>query len=116
MSEVFNVDEMAGNYKPVEIEFRGVRYELGSTVQQLILCTEMFSGGDSVGAGEIFSKLPALLRTLNPELEPIIKDAPFTAGEELALVNVVTEVLSRFTAMTKSAETARRGDSPVDGS
>ncbi len=101
MPELFDIDAEVEAYQPVRIKFRGKEYGLGETTMQVLLAMEVMQG-DEIGTMQLVQNLPAILRTMCPELEATLKEQPLVQAEEVALLKPVTAVMNSFTALTKS--------------
>lgn len=101
MPELFDIDAEVAAYEPVRIKFRGKEYVLGKTTMAVLLAMEVIEG-DEIGTKQLVQNLPAVLRTLCPELDAVLKKKALVQAEEVALLKPVTAVMSGFTALTKS--------------
>lgn len=107
VSDLFDVDARAASFKPVVIKFRGTERVLGATALSLIQATSIYSTQaraegetDSVFAVRL---VKPILRALSPELSAELDARDLEAGEELALLPVLTEVVKRLGAVRFSA-------------
>lgn len=96
-TDLFDIDAQAAAYVPVRVKLRGKVHTLGDTAMQLLQLSELsavFSGED-VGVQTILEQVRPLMKILAPEAPEDL-----TTAEELALLPALTEVLTRFSAMT----------------
>jgi hypothetical protein len=96
MSQVYDIDAAAGSYQPVTIKLRAQEYVLGETVQQLMTMSSLLNSvKDESGQVEVSAHIVEILATLAPQAPQNL-----TAGEQIALVRPITEVLTRFNALS----------------
>lgn len=103
MPQLFDIDAQAEAFEPVHIKFRGQEHVLGETVMSVLLAMDVVDG-DSIDTKQLMANLPAILRTLCPNLEGVLKEKPLVQAEEVALLKPVIAVLKGFAALTKSDE------------
>jgi hypothetical protein len=107
----FNVDEMGSEFQPVDIIFRGQEYVLGGNALGLLSACEMHSTiEDKDGMQYLIAflgMLPELLASMCPELE---LEYGLETGEQMAMVQVVTEVLGRVSRLTFQTEEGEGDD------
>lgn len=103
--EVFDIDEQAGAFQPVKVKLRGEVYTLGATALSLMNAAELGSD-DEDGEQHMLAKLRPMLAELCPEMPT----QDLTAGEEVALMRAVTEVMRRVGRLTFRAEDGEGGD------
>ncbi len=101
MPNLFDIDAEVAAYQPIHIKFRGQEYVLGATTMQVLLAMEVIQA-DEIGTKQLVENLPAILRTMCPKLDPVLKDKALSQAEEVALLKPVTAVMNSFTALTKS--------------
>lgn len=92
-SSVYDVDAVAAEMQSARVRFRGQEYEVGRSAYGIVTAPSII--GDVTEVGAVLQKLPELLQVLAPELFAVLEGAPLTAGEEFALLKVVTEVMNR---------------------
>jgi hypothetical protein len=116
---MFDIDELAGDFEPVEIRFRGQEYVLGASVIQLLNAAVGFK--DSAGrlkenasaedqALAVFEVLRPTLRALSPELAKVIAERDLTPPEEAALLKPVTQAVQLLSRLSFRAEEPDTGD------
>lgn len=92
---VFDIDAAGGQFEPVVVKFRGEHYRLGEDALGVMEACEMHAtlagDGAEITSTQLIEALPAMLRAVCPTL-PI---DGLRTGEQLALVQAVTEVLRR---------------------
>lgn len=109
--KVFDVDAQSSAYQPVEVKFRGKQYQLGRDTAGLLYAAEAYNAvpdplqtpqgqaptpEQSASQTEYVTKLVEILPSVLTALNGDFPTDDLTAGEESALLNVVTEVLSRM--------------------
>lgn len=104
--EVFDIDEQAGAFQPVKVKLRGEVYTLGATALSLMNAAELGSDDDDEDGEHMLAKLRPMLAELCPEMPT----QDLTAGEEVALMRAVTEVMRRVGRLTFRAEDGEGGD------
>lgn len=96
---VFDLDAEAATFQPIEVTYHGAKYHFGRSALGLLSALQVDVTGIQRREGEeaqayvmrLLGMLPEMVRLLCPEFPA----APWGAQEELALLKVVTEVLSR---------------------
>lgn len=109
----FNIDEMKGDFEPVEIIFRGEEYTLGRNALGLLNACELHGTIEDKDGAQylkaLLELLPELVKSLCPELT--LEQDTLETGEQMAMVKVVTEVLGRVSRLTFPEEDPEGDDS-----
>ena len=101
--KVIDIDAAAGGFAPVEIRFRGKNYFLGRTVLGILEISDQYKDGPGEGESEASFAVRMVrpsITALCPELSAVIEKDDLTAGEEIAMLRPLTEVVQRFGAIT----------------
>ena len=103
----YDIDAAVGGFEEVRIVLRGQEYQLGTTAAQLLRVSDIRAGLAAELKDDKVAFAAALvgpaLRTLAPDVGPVLDATPLTAAEEMALMRPLAEVLgqlSRFRSPT----------------
>jgi len=103
VSDLFDVDARAGAFKPVAVKFRGTEHTLGATALSLIEATSLYMASPRI-EGEADLKfalrmVKPMLRALSSTVAAEMDARDLEAGEEMAFLPVLTEVVKRLGAV-----------------
>jgi hypothetical protein len=94
-NNVFDIDAAGGQFEPVVVKFRGEHYRLGEDALGVMEACELHAtlSGDAgeITSTQLMEALPSLLKAVCPTMPT----DGLRTGEQLALVQAVTEVLRR---------------------
>lgn len=100
MGKIYDVDELAREFEPVRVRFRGKEYVLGGDIESLMRATRVASSvADDAPEEEQFKILPAVLRALCKDLGKEVRERPLGLAERLVFQKAVTEVMDRINAV-----------------
>ena len=98
---LYDIDEMAKEFEPVRVKFRGVEYVLGDNVHSILSASSVFQENLDPKADakattlDVFTHLRAIIRVLSPGMAKVMDQQDLNAAEEAAMLRPVTEVLSQ---------------------
>lgn len=128
-ADVFDIDEAAQDFKPVQIKFRGEIHVLGGSVLSLLNASSIFT--EDVLSGEedekddaeghefvkrVFEFMRPVLRALSPTMAAVLEKKDLTPPEEAALLKPVTEALNTLGRLSFRTEEEEPSPDPGDGS
>jgi len=103
VSDLFDVDARAGAFKPVVVKFRGADHTLGATALALIEATSVYTQTPKVDGESdlkhVLRMVRPMLRAMSPTVATEMDARDLDAGEEMAFLPVLTEVVKRLGAI-----------------
>ncbi len=97
---LYDIDEMAQEFEPVRVKFRGVEYILGESVHAILSASSVFQQVDAEADDksttlQVFTHLRPIIRVLSPDMGKVMNEQDLNAAEEAAMLRPVTEVLAQ---------------------
>ncbi len=97
---LYDIDEMAQEFEPVRVKFRGEEYTLGDSVHAILSASSVFQQvdaktDDKTTTLQVFTFLRPIIRVLSPEMGKVMDKQDLNVAEEAAMLRPVTEVLAQ---------------------